>query len=154
QVRVPLGQSIEQVIDTEQDDLPLRTNEASQIQLSEAARHELRQRVCSMLASDMGLLTGSGWFTDAWLDRVLDEAPTRFNAAFERWRELYRTATRQLFEATTALMRARRPDDQAKATAQQQEAVRQRNLLLQLNTNREESDFYPYRYLASEGFLP
>ncbi len=154
QVRLPLGQSIEQVIDTEQDDLPLRTNEASQIQLSEAARHELRQRACSVLASDIGLLTGSGWFTDAWIDRVLGEAPARFNAAFERWRELYRTATRQLLEATNALMRARRPDDQAAATSRQQEALRQRNLLLQMNTNREESDFYPYRYLASEGFLP
>jgi len=27
-------------------------------------------------------------------------------------------------------------------------------LLLQIDTAREESDFYPYRYLASEGFLP
>ncbi len=26
--------------------------------------------------------------------------------------------------------------------------------MLQVNTAREESDFYPYRYLASEGFLP
>ncbi len=26
--------------------------------------------------------------------------------------------------------------------------------MLQINTNRDESDFYPYRYLASEGFLP
>jgi hypothetical protein len=32
--------------------------------------------------------------------------------------------------------------------------LRQRNLLLQIDTQREESDFYPYRYLASEGFLP
>src|SRR5262249_14962594 len=30
----------------------------------------------------------------------------------------------------------------------------QRNLLLQEDTKREEGDFYPYRYLASEGFLP
>jgi hypothetical protein len=32
--------------------------------------------------------------------------------------------------------------------------LRQLNLLRQINISREESDFYPYRYLASEGFLP
>ena len=32
--------------------------------------------------------------------------------------------------------------------------LRQRNLLLQNEVTREENDFYPYRYLAAEGFLP
>src|SRR5207247_9487593 len=45
QVRLPLGQSIEQVIDTERDELPLRENTAGQIQLVSAARYELRERV-------------------------------------------------------------------------------------------------------------
>jgi ATP-dependent helicase YprA (DUF1998 family) len=52
QVRLPLGQSIEQVIDTEQDDLPLRENAVGQIQLGAAARHELRERVRRVLAPD------------------------------------------------------------------------------------------------------
>lgn len=41
-----------------------------------------------------------------------------------------------------------------KAEQQQNEAHRQINLLLQRDTAREEGDFYPYRYLATEGFLP
>ena len=89
-----------------------------------------------------------------WIGRVLDGAPQQFDRAFDRWRELYRAALRQLVEAQNALIRARRPDDQALASGRQQEALRQRNLLLQINTSREDSDFYPYRYLASEGFLP
>lgn len=153
-VRLPLGQSIEQVIDTQLEALPLHTNAAGQILLNEAARRELREQIQHMLASDTGILATSGWFTNAWIDRVLDEAPQRFDRAFDRWRELYQAATRQLMEAQNALLRARRPDDQAAATARQQEALRQRNLLLQIDTSREESDFYPYRYLASEGFLP
>lgn len=152
QVRLPLGQSIEQVIDVEQEELPLCTNAAGQILLGAAARHELRTRIQAMLAADQGLLAGA--FSADWIENVLDEAPRRFEQAFDRWRELYRAATRQLLEAQHALLRARRPDDQQQATARQQEALRQRNLLLQLNTSREESDFYPYRYLASEGFLP
>jgi hypothetical protein len=154
QVRLPLGQSIEEVIDTELDGLPLRTNAAAQIQLSEAARHELRERVQRVLAADAGLLATAGWFSSTWLDQVLADAPLRFDRAFDRWRELFRAATRQLLESQTALMRARRPDEQAAANSRQQEALRQRNLLLQINTSREEGDFYPYRYLASEGFLP
>jgi hypothetical protein len=154
QVRLPLGHSIEQVLDTDADDLALQENVAGQIQLCAAARYELRERVRRILASDSGLLASAGWFTDVWIDRVLDEAPHHFDRAFDRWRELYRAATRQLIEAQNALLRARRSDEQAQAAARQQEALRQRNLLLQVNTAREESDFYPYRYLASEGFLP
>jgi hypothetical protein len=36
----------------------------------------------------------------------------------------------------------------------QREAIRQLNLLTCQNVRSEESDFYAYRYLASEGFLP
>ncbi len=155
QVRLPLGRSIEEVVDIDQvDALPLRENAAAQIRLSPAASTELASRVRRILSADLGVLSASSWFSDAWIDRTLAEAPDRFEASFNRWRELYRSATRQLQDAMTALMRARRPDDQAAATAQQQEAIRQRNLLLQSGTNREESDFYPYRYLASEAFLP
>lgn len=154
QVRLPLGKSIEEVIDTMLDELPLRENHAGQIQLSEAACHELREQVRRILASDAGTFAAARWFNDAWLEGVLREAPRRFNEAFDRWRELYRAATRQLSEAQNALLRARRHDEQQEATRRQQEALRQRNLLLQIDTQREESDFYPYRYLASEGFLP
>ncbi|HPC84390.1 MAG TPA: DEAD/DEAH box helicase [Thermoanaerobaculaceae bacterium] len=154
EVRLPLGQTIENVIDTELDGLPLRANPAGQIQLGEAARNELRARILALLEPDAGLLAGSGWYSEAWVGRVLDEAPIRFDRAFDRWRELFRAATRQLVESQSALLRARKPDDQQDAVRRQQEAMRQRNLLLQIETSFEESDFYPYRYLASEGFLP
>jgi hypothetical protein len=154
QVRLPLGNSIEEVIDTARDDLPLKENAAGQIQLSEAARHGLLEQARRILASDIGILESARWYGDEWLKRVIDDAPRRFDEAFDRWRELFRAAERQLREAQNAIMRARRPDEQAEARRRQDEAIRQRNLLLQIDTSREESDFYPYRYLASEGFLP
>lgn len=106
------------------------------------------------LQHDTALLSAAPWFTEDWLDRVLAEAPQEFDRAFDRWRELYRAATQQLLEATQALLKARKAEDQQRANRLQQEALRQRNLLLQIDVQREESDFYPYRYLASEGFLP
>ena len=153
-VRLPLGNSIEQVLDAETDDLRLHANAQRQIRLGLAALGEVRRRVRRMLEANAGRFDFEGPRTDDWIDRVLDEAPERFDRAFDRWRELYRAAMRQLQAAQHELLRARNPNDQAAATRRQQEAIRQRNLLLQSGVGREESDFYPYRYLASEGFLP
>ncbi|MEJ5201079.1 MAG: Zn-binding domain-containing protein, partial [Anaerolineales bacterium] len=154
EIRLPLRQSVEEVIDTAQDTLPLRPEVQAAIRLNETTRQRLRERMRRALQADAALLHSTRWFSDAWLDRVLEEAPQAFDRAFDRWRELYRAATRQLLEAQSALLHARRAEDQQNSNRLQQEAIRQRNLLLQIETTREESDFYPYRYLASEGFLP
>lgn len=153
-VRLPLGRSIEQVVDTETDDLRLHANAQGQIHLGAAALGEVRRRVRAILEADAGRFDAGGLRADEWIERVLDEAPADFDRAFHRWRELYRAADRQLRAAQHDLLRARNANDQAAATRRQQEAIRQRNLLLQSNVGREEGDFYPYRYLASEGFLP
>ena len=45
-------------------------------------------------------------------------------------------------------------DKRKQAKAQVIEAEREVDLLLNRSTQSTESDFYPYRYLAPEGFLP
>ena len=153
-LRLPLGQSIETVIETELEGLALRQNVSAQFAMSDTTRTQLREHILHMLASDEGFFSAARWFGTSWIERVIEEAPTRFDRAFDRWRELFKSATRQLLDAQSALLRARTRDEQGRAQARQYEGLRQRNLLLQINTNREEGDFYPYRYLASEGFLP
>jgi hypothetical protein len=154
QVRLPLGNSIETVIDADREELPLRETVAQQIQLEESARQQVKEQVQKLLTADRQLLDKSGWFSERWLQQVIEEAPQAFDRAFDRWRELYRAATQQLEAANRQLQTTRQKKDQQEAERRQQEALRQRNLLLQIDTHREESDFYPYRYLASEGFLP
>ncbi|MFT0814424.1 DEAD/DEAH box helicase [Synechococcus sp. OH20] len=154
QVRLPLGNSMERVLDLDREGLPLREEVAAQIQLGEAARQEVMERVEALLAADREVLDQSGWFSRRWLQQVIEEAPQAFDRAFDRWRELYRAAAQQLEAANRQLQTTREKKDQQEAERRQQEALRQRNLLLQIDTQREESDFYPYRYLASEGFLP
>ena len=153
-VRLPLGRSIEEVIDTDRDELPLRERAAAQIQLGALARGELARRVRQLLVADQGVLESTGWFSDRWIEQAIEEAPRAFDRAFDRWRELYRAAKRQRDAARLEEDRARTKDDQNRARAKQDEARRQLNLLLQVDVAREEGDFYPYRYLASEGFLP
>ncbi|MDZ7338049.1 MAG: DEAD/DEAH box helicase [candidate division KSB1 bacterium] len=149
-----LGKSVEGTIDTDQSSLPLRENAAAQIILSPSARQSLAKRVKRILAADEQDLSGASCFDETWVERVLEEAPQAFDRAFDRWRELYRAAQHQLESARREEDRGRTRDEQARARAKQEEARRQLNLLLQLDVAREEGDFYPYRYLASEGFLP
>src|SRR5262249_52031494 len=153
QVRLPLGQSIEEILDTQEPNIALHPHVAASIQLSEATRNEVREQIGRMLSADEGVLVTAGWFNETWIGQVINHAPRLFDQAFNRWRELFRVATRQFSEAQSALMRARRRDEQDVARRRQDEALRQLNLLRQINISREESDFYPYRYLASESFL-
>jgi len=153
-LRLPLGESIENILETEIEGLPLKQTVTAELSLSAAALESLRNHIQSMLKADSAFLSAAPWFSTEWIERVLAEAPGQFDRAFDRWREMYRAATRQLLEAQNALLRARTREEQQTAQTKQQEALRQRNLLLQINTRLEEGDFYPYRYLASEGFLP
>lgn len=154
EIHLSMRNSIEEVIDVNDGALPLRSEIQSAIRLSKSALIRLRERMRHVLQADEAILRSASWFSDAWIDRVLENAPEEYDRAFDRWRELFRAATRQLQEAQTALLNSRRREEQQEAARRQQEALRQRNLLLQIETTREESDFYPYRYLASEGFLP
>jgi len=153
-IGLPLGDSIGEVIDTEREGLPLNENAKTQIQPSDAIRCEIEEQVRKILLADESLLSKTGWFSEAWIRQVIEEAPKAFNSAFDRWRELYKAARRQLDAARLEEDLAKKLEDQKKAKAKQDEARRQLNLLLQIDVAREESDFYPYRYLASEGFLP
>jgi len=154
QVGLPLRQSIQEVIDIVRlEELPLRESVVPQLNLSDQALGALRARLERILDFDREELERSGWFTDRWLEQVVQEAPRTFDRAFDRWRELYRAASAQ-FQQAHQLMWQSDKDTQERARRLQEEAIRQRNLLLQENVAREEGDFYPYRYLASEGFLP
>ena len=81
-------------------------------------------------------------------------APEAFDRAFDRWRELYNSARNQLMEANarseiTGLSGA----DRRKIKAAQMQASDQIAILEQGKASNG-SDFYSYRYLATEGFLP
>ncbi|HOL44293.1 MAG TPA: DEAD/DEAH box helicase [Methanothrix sp.] len=152
-VNLPLHQSVENVINIDLETLPMLDTVAAQLQLSDHLLGKLRSRIESIIAHDRDELSSSGWFTDDWIDRVINEAPSAFDHAFDRWRELFRAANSQLDRANQ-MMKQRDKKIQDRAKRLQDEALRQRNLLLQQDVAREEGDFYPYRYLASEGFLP
>jgi len=153
-VNLRIERSMDELLELQLDDLPLKDSVRAAIALSEGRLRqciEEGQNILDLCADDLGR---AEWFTQAWLEDTLRRAPQAFNEAFDRWRQLYRAATAQLLEAQRVQATSFDERQQREAKQRVDEAIRQRNLLTNTGTLREESDFYPYRYLASEGFLP
>ena len=98
-----------------------------------------------------------GWWYEGWVADTVDRAPGNLDRALDRWRDLYRV-TKAEYEEQGKLAVAPGTTSKAQDAANRRRGeARDR---LRLLTNEEEgfesfrSDFNPYRYLASEGFLP
>lgn len=101
----------------------------------------------------------SSWYSDDWIDQNLGKLADHLDASLNRWRGLYRSARSLLTRATQPIESGRLKvgsDEYRKFKRLQDQANRQLNLLRndQVGGSTELSEFYPYRYLASEGYLP
>ena len=153
---VKLGPSVRDVLDREKpENLPLHQDIAAQIgsghAVSEAERRA--QRILSTLTLDLSKQFAP-WYTDTWLSSAMNSAERRFDEAFDRWRSLYRATASQMKFANDILHNAAATEQERReAKARFDEAYTQQNLLLDSKATMN-SDFYTYRYLAAEGFLP
>ena len=153
---VNLGSSVRDVLDREKPDkLPLHNEVAEQVSAATAVSEAQRRadRILATLASD---LSGQAapWYTDTWLTGAMHSAERRFDDAFGRWRSLFRaTASQMKFANDVVNNAAATEQERREAKARYDEAFTQQNLLLDSRPTMN-SDFYTYRYLAAEGFLP
>lgn len=110
-------------------------------------------KITDKLVSD-GELTPekAPWFNVSYLHALISDSCQKFDAALDRWRTLYKATLHQLKEAhrieETSPNRKERETAHGVAT----DALEQINVLT--SAQKENSDFYLYRYLASQGFLP
>ncbi|MEV4364459.1 DEAD/DEAH box helicase [Nonomuraea sp. NPDC049625] len=154
EIQLPLDSSISQILDVDQPGFPLlpdvaaaAANPQAQLRAAERARHVLAERVRELKITS--------WWHDGWIDRSAQDAPAAFNAAFDRWRDLYRTAQAEREEQHRII-----GDHSTSKGAREGAIIRRREAENQLKLLRNEdsedfqTDFYSYRYLASEGFLP
>lgn len=149
----------ERMVDVGRVGYPLRDELQEQITLSPGRLEDCIEQCRRILSACRPDLDNAPWFSDDWVVRELQSAAMRFDRAFDRWRELYAGAVEQL-ERGQAKQRGRYSGDRDEggdaetAEAIIREATRQLDLLSCRNSYSGASDFYPYRYLASEGFLP
>ncbi len=125
---------------------------------SEEARKAGEERVSAVLSA---LSRDYGDAPPAWFAgpipharSVVAAAPRRFADAFNRWRDLLAAAERQVEDAGRTLKDySISPQERRAAESRQAAGNIQINLLLR-GAEGQGSDFYVYRYLATEGFLP
>ncbi|CAN5551948.1 DEAD/DEAH box helicase [soil metagenome] len=124
--------------------------------LADAGAHRrARSRAQVVLAEVGSELAQAPWYDGEWLDRVLAAAPQSFDDAIDRWREMYRAALSDARHSSrVALDAGASPESRRRADAREREAKSQLRLLRAEEKEVEQSDFYSYRYFASEGFLP
>lgn len=154
---VALRASIADNLDMKEPAKPLLKEYADQLTL-DAARKAATTRVTTILSAlKRDYTDGSpAWLTtiDAHATAVVDAAPQRFERAFDRWRDLLAAAERQIEDATTTLKDYSISADERRAAEARQAAGNTQVKLLIRGGEGQGSDFYIYRYLATEGFLP
>ncbi len=149
------ARSIANILDLRQEGYPLTEDVRNKIELSERGFKECAGEAERILDSCAPDIEKAAWYTEEWVEKALRRAPEEFDEAFNRFRELYQVADREYVQASELLrFRSGSKDDVAKAERSRAEAERQIALLRNETRSFQESDFYPYRYLASEGFLP
>lgn len=99
-------------------------------------------------------LRESVWFSDDYVSQVIKAAPQAFSVALERWRALF-DATHKQMEMADQIVKSHTSSHAERNNASRRygDAARQFAVLLKTG-NTQGSDFYTYRYLASQGFLP
>jgi Lhr-like helicase len=152
-----LEEDIPHVLDLSKNALPIQpaiqtTLSASQlITKSSVAMRRILDSIATELSPE-----NAPWAAnkDELVRAIATDAFSRFSKAFDRWRQLYLSAHTQLTEANRKSemhglsSNERRDAKLAQAQANEQLA------LLEKGRATGGSDFYTYRYLATEGFLP
>lgn len=117
-----------------------------------------RTKTCgrAILQSLQDELKRSDWWDEEWISRTVDAIPIEFENACRRWRNLFSAAQRQIDESARIIRDGSRSSkEKSQAEGLQREARNQLDLLTQQGSGgSSQSDFYTYRYFASEGFLP
>lgn len=111
------------------------------------------------LVNDIIEIEDSYWYSDEWIPIHVRSFFERFDQSFDRWRILYKTAQRMIENARVIMDDPTiGADNTQKKEAKREHGIgmRQRDLLLNRDRKKygNESEFYVYRYLASEGLLP
>jgi hypothetical protein len=155
---VPLSASIADVVEPDEARrLPLRAELAQAL-----AAPEIAPRARAQIESVLRLVepeltpTNATWFTNtpALSAEIAERAAQRFDGAFERWRELFMGAARQRDQSRRIMDTHGLPEREIRAARVLHAQALDQIALLQRGQESLSSDFYTYRYLATEGFLP
>jgi ATP-dependent helicase YprA (DUF1998 family) len=154
EVELDLGGSVKDILQlSDEARLPLIA-EVEAAATNREARERARARAQAVLASMEDDLETSDWYHDGWLDDVLQRVGKEFDRAVDRWRDLYAAALRQQAAQNEIILDMSRPERERNEARRLRAEAEAQLKLLTGSDSAFQSDFYSYRYFASEGFLP
>lgn len=159
-----LSDGIKDLVDyTDINNITLKDEVRASLQLTPERKEQIK-RIFTQIMEDTFLKNRMEserpiWFTEHWMDHLLTNYEHDFDKALQRWRSLYKQAQTQIEEASLVInnrIYGENSKEKRDAHMKQLRGESLRDMLLGVNQgkNKEENEFYPYRYLASEGFLP
>jgi very-short-patch-repair endonuclease len=151
-----LGRSLKDMLDVSGEPPSLKLLDSKEADIGDQnARLRANVRAKRVLSSIEGDLRTAPWWSPTWLDDVFQTVGLSLDAACDRWRSLYRAALAQyLLQSRVIADASRSAQDKNEAKKLRREAESQLELLTAATAAASQSDFYAYRYFASEGFLP
>ncbi len=155
--REPLDPAISRLLVLDGPERPLRPELKEAMAKPEITAEATRriQRVLDMLDGEL-TEKRAPWYPgkEVFAAKVAEGGLGSFEKAFSRWRDLLLAAETQMAAANAInISHTARPEEKKAAKSRYLQGLDQMNLLKQ-GTNNLSSDFYTYRYLATEGFLP
>lgn len=155
EAQISLGRTLKDVLDVSGDNPTLELLSSIRDALrDQTIRDRVFLRAKRILAALNEQLEGKLEFGEDRIRETLNQIHLTFERACERWKGLYRAALQQYQVQNRIIADASRPtQDKDIARRLRAEAERQLQLLTETD-NIAQSDFYSYRYFASEGFLP
>ncbi len=153
--------SIMNLVTDDNDTMPLAASVRAGLAISPMQFDRLKATFKRVIRDfdDQLAVKAATWYSEQWIDQNLSKIVENLDESLNRWRRLYRSARTILTRATQKIESGTLSlgsDEYKKYKRHQDQATRQLDLLRNDLTGRssELSEFYPYRYLASEGFLP
>ncbi|MDP7724188.1 DEAD/DEAH box helicase [Mycobacterium sp. TY814] len=148
-----LKASMVDLLEIDQPGQPLRPEVLTTIESSSNRAAAIAAITAVLMATKE--VTSAPWWTDTWIADTVEQAPTRFNHATDRWRGLYNEAQNELDSANQILKTIGASESsKQRARGRISEARAALDLLKGQVDDVLQGDFYTYRYFASEGFLP
>ena len=153
--------SIMHLVTDDNNEMPLAESVRAGLQLSPVQFDRVKANFRRVIRDFAGELEekASSWYSDQWIEQNLSQIVETLHTALERWRLIYRSARAILTRATQKIESGTLSlgsEEYRKYKRHQDQATRQLDLLRNNLSGKasELSEFYPWRYLASEGFLP
>lgn len=156
-----LHKAISHILDTEQQDtLPVREEVQDTLRAPGVIEKALplAQALLQSLLDKNLIPTGKefDWARDPqYCKKCLDSAWQEFDKAFNNWRELFQSTIKQMNECNAIMTASTGYSGEERAAAHRRynEAYAQNRLLLD-DKATDKNEFYSYRYLAGQGFMP